>query len=298
MADEKLKQLFPGVEPELDLTDTKVLLSVASVLTFPVGRAGSLQLAMLADCLLTAAYYRSLLLKSQFESDGYLSSLKDVVGEVRKLADGQSGDIPVIFGFSNVSLPPEASVVLPFGELRSASMLDLELVPEVAATTVEVILIAERPIRILHAERYAPTGIDPPPRFGRLEQFRPQMDEWRRETNRLADLTRWSFLLASPLEGLFALRHVFTSILEPLQSDHDLQWPNSEPFPPSPRAGLSQEALARVLDWAQRMKGHPRQLDIAMRRTLSAVSERTNPHDGLIDAVLAWENMFSDPYRG
>jgi hypothetical protein len=31
-----------------------------------------------------------------------------------------------------------------------------------------------------------------------------------------------------------------------------------------------------------------------MRRTLAAVSDRTDLLDGFIDAVMAWENMFSD----
>jgi hypothetical protein len=33
-------------------------------------------------------------------------------------------------------------------------------------------------------------------------------------------------------------------------------------------------------------------LDIAVRRTLSAATERADPTDGLIDAVIAWENLF------
>jgi Apea-like HEPN len=40
-------------------------------------------------------------------------------------------------------------------------------------------------------------------------------------------------------------------------------------------------------------RDHPQRLDIAVRQTLSAVVERADPHDGFIDTVLAWENMFS-----
>jgi hypothetical protein len=33
-------------------------------------------------------------------------------------------------------------------------------------------------------------------------------------------------------------------------------------------------------------------VDIAVRRILEAVSERVNPIDGFVDAVIAWENLF------
>jgi hypothetical protein len=62
---------------------------------------------------------------------------------------------------------------------------------------------------------------------------------------------------------------------------------------PAPITGLGQEPLARVQYWAQKADNHPQNLDIAMRRTLSSVAERIDPLDGFIDAVLAWENLFS-----
>ena len=99
--------------------------------------------------------------------------------------------------------------------------------------------------------------------------------------------------MASPDEGFFAVQSLSRTVLEPLQLTPGMQWRSSQVSPPSPLAGLGAEALTRVQEWARRTKEHPKGLDIAMRRTLAAVTERADLQDGFIDAVLAWENMFS-----
>jgi hypothetical protein len=43
-----------------------------------------------------------------------------------------------------------------------------------------------------------------------------------------------------------------------------------------------------------KLGGHPKSLDVAMRRIVSAATSRTDPTDGFVDTILAWENMFSD----
>jgi hypothetical protein len=52
-------------------------------------------------------------------------------------------------------------------------------------------------------------------------------------------------------------------------------------------------SFAAIESWILKTQNHPRAMDIAMRRLLSAATSRSDPLDGLIDAVLAWENMFS-----
>lgn len=103
---------------------------------------------------------------------------------------------------------------------------------------------------------------------------------------------RLAFLLASPDEGFFAVRNASRTVLDPFQQTPLMQW-NNQAFSPSPIAGLGREALSRLQSWATKVKDHPKRLDIAMRRTLSAVSDRSDLLDGFIDAVMAWENMFS-----
>jgi YD repeat-containing protein len=158
--------------------------------------------------------------------------------------------------------------------------------------TVTAVLITKRPLKILHAEAFGHESSAENP-LARFEQYRSEMTQWARDTDRTADLMRLALLLASPKEGFFAAQRGSTTVLDPLQSIPAMQWPSAQTFAPSPMAGLGADALVRVHEWAQRTKDHPKRLDIAMRRTLTAVTERTDLLDGFIDAVLAWENMFS-----
>jgi hypothetical protein len=87
-------------------------------------------------------------------------------------------------------------------------------------------------------------------------------------------------------------RVALRTMLDPFRRAPLMQW-SSQVFTPSPIAGLGQDALTRVQEWAEKAKDHPKGLGIAMRRTLSAVSDRIDLLDGFIDAMMAWENMFS-----
>jgi hypothetical protein len=88
LADASLKLLFPGADQNLDSTTIDAVLGVQSNLIFSSGRGGGLQLALLADLLFMAAYYRTLL-DGELTPEAYLPCVKDVLHDVRKLASGR-----------------------------------------------------------------------------------------------------------------------------------------------------------------------------------------------------------------
>jgi Apea-like HEPN len=163
----------------------------------------------------------------------------------------------------------------------------MELTAELAA-----VLITKRPLKLLNI---SPVESETSSRslLMNSENYRSQIAKWAKDTERIVDLMRLAVLLASPDEDFFAAQYVSRTVLQPLQLEPDIQWRGGDVLAPSPQASLGFDTLARVLGWAEVTMDHPQQLDIAMRRTLSAVTERTDPLDGFIDAVLAWENMFS-----
>lgn len=287
-ADEALKLLFPGDYPNLDPSVPRALYGLHSEVIFSLGRGGGLQLAGLIDSLILAAYYRALL-AGPLSIEAYFAAIKTILGEVRKVVSGQSCEVPVIFGFSNVDLPPGTAISVPWGTLYSPDRLDKALVPPSAR--IDAVLVTKRPLKVLHISRFDPAAASEYP-FAKFESCRPQMDQWATETERIANLLRLAFLLASPDEGFFAVQYASRTVLDPFQQMPLMQW-GTQLFAPSPIAGLSREALTRVQEWAKKTKDHPQRLGIAMRRMLSAVSDRTDPLDGFIDAVMAWENMFS-----
>jgi Apea-like HEPN len=286
--DEALKRLFPGDYPNLDPTAERALVGLHSEVIFSSGRGGGLQLIGLIDSLLLAAYYRALL-AGPLSMRAYFTALKTVLREVRKLASGRLCEVPVIFGLSNIELPPDTAAPVPWGTLYSPNRINKVLVPPSAR--IDALLVTKRPLKILHIAPFDPAAPSQHP-FTKFQHYRPQMDAWATDTDRIASLMRLAFLLASPDEGFFAVQHASRTVLDPFQPAPLMQWSN-QVFAPSPIAGLSQQALTRVQEWAAMTKDHPKRLGIAMRRTLSAVSDRTDLLDGFIDAVMAWENMFS-----
>ena len=56
---------------------------------------------------------------------------------------------------------------------------------------------------------------------------------------------------------------------------------------------LAENDLPSITLWAERVDRHDHpSIHIAVSRTVSAAGERDRPDDGLIDAVIAWENLF------
>lgn len=56
---------------------------------------------------------------------------------------------------------------------------------------------------------------------------------------------------------------------------------------------LSAAECDEVAFWCRQIDTHcPKRIDSAVRRTLSAAQVRTDPSDRLVDAVVAWENLF------
>jgi hypothetical protein len=91
-----------------------------------------------------------------------------------------------------------------------------------------------------------------------------------------------------PVGVVFAWNILF----DPLSPGLSISWNNPAPKPmehylckPEDR-----ESIKRWCDILK--KTDDSKIRIAIRRVLSALNERTNPVDGFIDAVIAWENLF------
>ena len=292
LADKDLKALFPGA-PDGESGTGEDLLEISSVLTFSSGRTGTLQLALLPDTLLSAAYLRYLLPGNTHTPEGFASSVKQVLDEARRLAARQSVDVPLIYGISNIALPSVTHLEVPLGTLRSIDRIDRRFIPEVVEVgavfeTTSVISILD--IDTFRAEHPQHASTWP-------QKHQKEMDRWIQHADRKCDLMRLAILLASPHERFLVAHQASQTILDPLQRIPTMRWTATGLGGPgmalTPITELGEESLSRVQHWAQKVIDHPENLDIAMRRTLSSVAERIDPLDGFIDAVLAWENLFS-----
>lgn len=104
---------------------------------------------------------------------------------------------------------------------------------------------------------------------------------------------RYSLMLAAKRDHRVQLIQTWRAFDEPLNHGFILSWSD-------PRQGTSfvptQLTKAEVKawgEWYERLKQpHVAKIDLALTRILRAIAERREPSDVLIDAVIAWENLF------
>jgi hypothetical protein len=295
LSDPQLKKLFPiakDIDP--DTLTREALLSISSVLTVSLGRSTSLQIALLADTLLASGQLRSLLSAEGLTQVGYVSCVEEVFQELRSLVSTRSANIPAIYGLANIEFPPDTAVNVPWGILRSPRKTDALVLPK--AVQVGAVLETTAQVTILDVQMGTDQAVAQSP-DSRLNKYRKDIERWSQHVDRPCELLRLSLLLASPPEGFLVAHQASRTILDPLQSRPLMRWAaigsGTPGAAPTPIAAVSSEALSRVLHWAQKAASHPVKLDIAMRRTLSALADRTDALDGFIDSILAWENLFS-----
>jgi hypothetical protein len=292
LADKDLQTLFPAqskAQSEID----EAMLETSSVLTYSSGRVGTLQLALLPDILLSAAYLRYLLPGNARTQQGFASSVKQVVDEARRLAAKQTVDVPLIYGITNIEFPPAARVEVSFGTLRGYDRTDRQFIPE--AVDVGAVLETTGAIRILDINAFHADEAQRAPM--QAQKHNKEMSRWTQYADRKCDLMRLAILLSSSPENFLVAHQGSRTILDPLQRIPAMRWTaigrGASRVASMSITPLGEETLRHVKHWAQKVSHHPENLDIAMRRTLSSVAERIDPLDGFIDAVLAWENLFS-----
>jgi hypothetical protein len=159
---------------------------------------------------------------------------------------------------------------------------------------ITTVLETTYPLKVLRVSPWAPGPTEDPDKMTkRWETLQPQFARYRQRSERLVNHARYSLLLASDEDAPMAAVLMSTLILNPLQSGSGPSWRIDAGFHPVPEVTISHDLAHRSEQWAKRVeKSHPSNLDMSMRRLLTAVSVRLDPMDGFVDAVISWENMF------
>lgn len=133
---------------------------------------------------------------------------------------------------------------------------------------------------------------------GELNSLDPQphadkVREWHSDIDLIIDRCCLSLYMASDAAKPSGAVPAFTAILEPFTHYPIEPW-RSRPQPNVTGIHLSRSAATEASNWYVRFRdSHPANLNTAIRRMVSACNSRYTPADSLLDAVLAWENMFS-----
>jgi hypothetical protein len=214
---------------------------------------------------------------------------------VRRIARGESVEVITFLGFNGVSLEdgrvldlPWGTVTQPFGWYGIAEVFQ--------PRPTSCVLLARHRLSISIDELSMPPnpapGDDVAAFVVHAEKVPKPIKDHQEWTLSTLQLTSLSVVLATPANRV-----------APLSTFHFTLLPYESPMgassqlvlaPPSPERMLTEQERREIERWARIGKDRfTRALDVASRRIIAGLSQRIDAADRLIDAVTAWESLFS-----
>lgn len=287
LTDASLRNLFPEAPSGAALAelDQEGLVAISSHWMGTAGRGGSQQLISLLGILISNARLAALMDDGDDSWDGLVRALPQVVTSLRRLSTGDVVDVPCLIAFHGAALTGAASIELPNGRLIEPRPHDRDyLLPE--SETATAIFVTSYPLRILDIRVWRP-GETPAGGTANFEIVGSAQQSFQRGI----DLTRLAVLLASPEGARWALSESARVVLDPTSPGGVSSWTGRKYG--VGHGELDQAAGKSINDWWSTLqREHRESLDIAMKRVLDAAGNRSDPIDGFVDAVVAWENCF------
>jgi hypothetical protein len=200
--------------------------------------------------------------------------------DFRALISGETGQGEAIVAINGIGVPGDVSIDLPWGTLRAPNATERETNP----------FTPDRPTGILAIPFDAKYQLGDPVPDAPLNEDVAEIQGFVTEKSEQAILT---LLLAVRRDQPTTGNVLWTSyeLVGQLGHGHFGSAMPSNPFAPS--TGLEEADIEAVQLWANRVDEHFHpSIAVGVRRTLRAIRERRDPHDALIDAVIAWENLF------
>lgn len=270
------------------------------------GMAGSIQLISLAMQVINTAWIASLHSGDEETPPDFATlfeEVRTVFEEVRNgLSTGEYRSF-VLVGLSGVILPAESQSaslrgfeILPWqpADARFSSVFDDRYYSTSTASMSQEVqfhyhgdVVVKIPITLKvafpeHAERNS-------------SDLFSLSTELRNEINRKVRLVQLALLLSQPTVAP-AGRWVWQTVINPLSSGSGVAYEPKSPYRNAQgHLTLTSDNLEDWQTWLERLLEHEPELEklsIGIRHLLSAVNEREDPDDKLLDAVVAWENLF------
>ena len=281
LADRHLGSVFTGGGPQ-DL-DT-----VCTVVT-NAGRGGSMQLAVMSSALIRQAEALTRF-RGALNAKTLATAAVELCDVWRKLATDGTVEVPAYVALRGATLASECPACqLPWGTLRPMRRDQLAVIPEQARPTTIATADPDRDLAGLLLETsfslVAKFGVD----LHKGQAFfndDPQRDYlWSR-----AEDTSLGLLLAA--QEPVPISYGSTTIVDPTSHNFSVSFSSGGQRPLPPRA-LSADESAGVETWVRLVdSAKDKPIRLARRRVLRAVGRREDAEDGLIDAVIALENLF------
>ncbi|XMN07705.1 hypothetical protein ACK8N7_17560 [Streptomyces griseobrunneus] len=291
LGDPDTSALFPNQEPLADKAPAEQGREITDVQSFLVTSSGGVQILRLhsiGEHILNSAFHRLVTANSDVSQAQFLREASSVLSDIRRLGRGESIDITVVVGLAQLGIDCDEIVLGDERALRRRfsysntgsgapwNPIVLTLARSYRIHEVKSVIYSDGEFNYLDAQPYA-----------------DQVREWHSDIEVVTDRCCLSLYMASDVARPSGIVPAFTAVLEPFTHYPIEPW-RSRPQPNVAGISLSQTTAIEASAWYVRFRdSHPANLNTAIRRMVSACNSRYTPSDSLLDAVLAWENMFS-----
>lgn len=231
----------------------------------------------LLDSAMRLMYFRSL-----HATEGGLASLViENYEELKRAARGEEVRTHSIFGLTGVQLEQGIQITTPWGTVKPAPEPGRDTSPWLAPSRqspTTAVLVRQRLTKFQISREDNPSSTR-------------DIEAYFAEERRIYELLPLAFALATDNQNRCAPTITFSSSIDPFtagrssSSSVNLRTPGNTVV-----IGAGQ--VASIEDWARTLNNeHVEGLQVAARRTVSAIAERHDKADALIDAVTVWETL-------
>jgi hypothetical protein len=225
--------------------------------------------------LLVSAAQRFYFFRQESTLDAFVEAVIENYEDFLRQGHGEPIRAYDLVGYTGIELPPGSRVVTPWGILRAAPS-NFRVGLQFNRTT--AILAAPRTMTIKVRREEYPVQLPPDgsvsPKIAGARQLLPM-----------------AFVLASHQNPPCAPMVTFETVLLPLMEQNSYRHPGIL-FPVQPTVRPNAQELEDAEAWAERLEeSRAGTLQIAVRRLVSAIAQRSDKVDALIDAVIAWESL-------
>jgi len=238
----------------------------------------------LAAELVTHAAVRVLMTGQRTDTPApLLAEIANALDEFRRLVRGESGTAYALTGFESVRPAGDRPVLTPWGELRETREFERAIQP---FGPVEATAVLETPVPLTL------TVGEQPPMQTITETMRRASEAGGRMSLVLV-LATWPLRESARVIGDAIWRTTIVPAYPGAAYTGRLLRPRFHRSPQHLPPALTQEQVREIEKWAHIVNDrYNASIDIAARRTVSAIRERLDREDAIIDAVVAWENLF------
>jgi hypothetical protein len=302
--DESLAKFFPalrGREVEGGLAASSIV-DLQTIIVWSDGSSEGMTPVTLSSAILGDVFRYLWSWGDRPSLDDAVKRLPDSIGLARNLAEKRTVRVPAVMSIHNIELIDGRSIMIGAAILRKPIRYDKLRLAAISAfqDAKALVLRFETDFSAIHiraTNRHA-NREEEQQATQRLIETRgyQSMDRQMRHLQDEANRACFAIVLASPQGKIFSPVQGWSSAVNPLSDLNHSQISsarsvNNAPYPSQKIGKMAERRIARYASLIQR---HPDVLKTGIRRILLAVTERMYPEDGFVDAIICWENLFSD----